>query len=499
MNDEEIVKFFEKEEILLSPDAVEFLKEKNDESLLRKIIEKRGEEVFISREFIEQLVEEEKKIPLPVVEVKRASDFKPISKEYSPDLKFLKEYDVSGKCNCGGTVDDFVNLFRDRLKKTRKMLEMRVGGTGITDIGTTGGFTKGREVRIVGMVNSKIITKNGHVMIELESEEGVAKVLALKSNREPERSCFEKANTLLLDEVIAIDGRVSDPFIIASDVIWPDLPIRPQKVIDRDLCIAFMSDLHVGSRNFMQEQFQKMLGWLNGEMGEENGKDLVGRIKYIIIAGDLVDGIGVYPEQEKELVLKDIYEQYDLFLKFIGSIPDYIEVIIAPGNHDAVRRAEPQPEIAKDLLKAGNGRMHVVGNPSLVDIEGFRTLIYHGTSLDSIIAGISGMSYQFPEKPMVELLKRRNLSPIYGENPVVPESKDYMLIEEVPDIVHMGHVHKNGYDNYKGTVVVNSGTWQSQTDFQLRQGHTPSPCALPVLDLRSGRMNVINFMKREVA
>jgi len=497
MNDEEIVKFFEKEEVLLSPDAIQFLKEKNDDSLLRKILERRGEEFFIGKEFIEQLIEEEKKIPMPAVEVKRASDFKPIAKEYTPQLKFLKEYDVSGKCSCGGSVDDFVNLFRDRLKRTKKMLEMRVGATGISGIGELGGFAKGREVRIVGMVTSKMITKNGHVMIELESEEGVAKVLALKSEREPQRSCFEKANTLLLDEVVAIDGRVSDPFIIANDVIWPDLPIRTQRVIDREVCIAFLSDLHVGSRNFMQEQFQKMLKWLNGEMDGENGKELVGRIKYIIIAGDLVDGIGIYPEQEKELVIKDIYEQYDMFVKFVSSIPEYIELIIAPGNHDAVRRAEPQPQITKELLKADNGRMHVVGNPSLIDIEGFRTLVYHGTSLDSIIAGISGMSYQHPEKPMVELLKRRNLSPIYGENPVVPESKDYMLIEEVPDIVHMGHVHKNGYDNYKGTVIVNSGTWQSQTDFQLRQGHTPSPCILPVLDLRSGRMNVINFMKRE--
>ena len=58
MNDEEIVKFFEKEEVLLSPDAVEFLKEKNDDSLLRKILERRGEEFFIGKEFIEQLIEE---------------------------------------------------------------------------------------------------------------------------------------------------------------------------------------------------------------------------------------------------------------------------------------------------------------------------------------------------------------------------------------------------------------------------------------------------------
>ena len=498
MDDEEIVKFFGKEEVLLSPDAVELLKLKNDESLLRKIVEKRGEEVFISKEFIEQLIEEEKKIPLPAVEVKRASDFKPIAREYAPQLKFLKEYDVSGKCNCGGRVEDFVNLFRDRLKRTRRMLEMRVGATGTSGIGELGGFAKGREVRLVGMVASKRLTKNGHIMIELEGEEGVAKVLALKSSREPERSCFEKACTLLLDEVVGIDGRVSEPFVIATDIIWPDLPIRNVKVIDRDVCVAFLSDLHVGSRFFLQEHFQKMLGWLNGEMDGESGKELVGKIKYIVIAGDVVDGIGIYPEQEKELVVKDIYEQYDMFAKFVNSIPEYIEVIIAPGNHDAVRRAEPQPEIGKDLLKVSNGRIHVVGNPSLVEIEGFKTLVYHGTSLDSIIAGISGMSYQHPEKPMVELLKRRNLSPIYGENPIVPESRDYMLIEEVPDIVHMGHVHKNGYENYKGTVVINSGTWQDQTDFQLKQGHTPSPCVMPILDLRSGRINVINFMKREV-
>jgi len=497
MNDEEIVKFFEKEEVLLSPEAVEFLKGKDDDSLLRKILEKRGQEVFISKEFIEDLIEEEKKIPLPAVEVRRASGFKPVAKEYSADLKFMEDCDVSGRCNCGGSVEDFVNLFRDRLKRTRKMLEMRVGATGMSKVTELGGFAKGREVRIIGMVTSKIVTKNGHILIELESEEGVAKVLALKSEREPERSCFEKANSLLLDEVIAVDGRASEPFVMATDIIWPDLPIRDVRVTDRDLCIAFLSDLHIGSRFFLQEHFQKMLGWLNGEAGGENGKELVGRIKYLIIAGDLVDGIGIYPEQEKELVMKDIYEQYGMLLKFLSSIPDYIEVIISPGNHDAVRRAEPQPSISKELIKADDGRMHFIGNPSFVEIEGFKTLVYHGTSLDSIIAGISGMSYQHPEKPMVELLKRRNLSPIYGENPIVPESRDYMLIEEVPDIVHMGHVHKNGYENYKGTVVINSGTWQDQTDFQLRQGHTPSPCVLPILDLRSGRINVVNFLKRE--
>jgi DNA polymerase II small subunit len=94
---------------------------------------------------------------------------------------------------------------------------------------------------------------------------------------------------------------------------------------------------------------------------------------------------------------------------------------------------------------------------------------------------------------MVELIKRRNLSPLFGENPIVPEPKDYMVIEELPDIVHMGHVHKNGYEKYRGIVLINSGTWQARTEFQAKQGHVPSPCLLPVYDLHKGDISVVSF------
>ena len=65
----------------------------------------------------------------------------------------------------------------------------------------------------------------------------------------------------------------------------------------------------------------------------------------------MVDGIGIYPNQERELVVKDIYKQYEMLDDFIEAIPDYMEVIIGPGNHDAVRRGEPQPAMGTDLFK----------------------------------------------------------------------------------------------------------------------------------------------------
>ena len=68
-----------------------------------------------------------------------------------------------------------------------------------------------------------------------------------------------------------------------------------------------------------------------------------------------------------------------------------------------------------------------------------------------------------------------------------------MVIDKVPDILHMGHLHKNGYSEYHGTLIVNSGTWQGRTDFQVRMGHIPTPAQMPVYEAKSGTMNVIDF------
>jgi len=253
------------------------------------------------------------------------------------------------------------------------------------------------------------------------------------------------------------------------------------------VAIAYLSDLHFGSKKFLEGEFTHFINWLNGSEGRQ---DLAGKVKYLVIAGDIADGIGIYPEQEKELAVKDIYKQYDMFDAFLEKVPDYITVIVGPGNHDAVRRAEPQPIIPYDMVGSDVVR---VGSPSRVEIEGLRHLIYHGNSLDSIIAA-SGLSYNNPHEAMLELVRRRHLSPIYGHNLIVPEDHDYLVIEDEPDVVHMGHVHKNGHMLYRGALLLNSGTFQDRTDFQVRMGHVPSPGLVPVLEAKTGKVNYMGFM-----
>jgi DNA polymerase II small subunit len=185
-----------------------------------------------------------------------------------------------------------------------------------------------------------------------------------------------------------------------------------------------------------------------------------------------------------------------MFDAVVEKIPDYITVFVAPGNHDAVRRAEPQPAIPSELIKSDVVR---VGNPSYIEIEGLKHLLYHGTSLDSLISSMTGLSYSKPEEAMLELLRRRHLSPIYGDNLIVPEAHDYLVIDEEPDVLHVGHVHKNGWMMYRGTLLLNSGTFQDRTDYQVRMGHIPTPAVVPVLEAKSGKLSHISFMGESAA
>ncbi|PIT84562.1 DNA polymerase II [Candidatus Micrarchaeota archaeon CG10_big_fil_rev_8_21_14_0_10_45_29] len=435
-----------------------------------------------------QIKEHEKKEkPSHIIEVSRAPIFKPTAKDYSPDLKINSQYDVSGQSKCVGSVEDFVAYFRDRYRQEGKILKERVCNLPILRLDQLA-KNSGVDARIIAIVSEKKITSKGNIWLEVEDEYAHAKVLISEKEK-----CFDQAKKIINDDVIAFDGRAGQNFFIAKNITWPDLPVMREKPkVESDLAIAYISDIHLGSRYFLERPFRRFLRWLKGEEGKS---DLAGKVKYLIIAGDIVDGIGVYPSQEDELTITDIYKQYALFDEVVSMLPDYIEVIAGPGNHDAVRRGEPQPYIPMDLIKSD---VKKIGSPSTLQIEGLNHLVYHGTSLDSVIANIGGLSYAKPEGPMVEILKRRHLSPIYGENLIVPELRDFLVISQEPDVVHMGHVHKNASAAYRGTRIINSGTFQDRTDFQARMGHIPSPAITPVLELKTDQISHLKFLEDSV-
>ncbi|MBI4361204.1 DNA-directed DNA polymerase II small subunit [Candidatus Micrarchaeota archaeon] len=491
----ELLAVAESQQVLIEPDAFqELVALENAEGLLNQaasVIKGRGQYV-VSHVLVADLVAslQTQKKALPVT-VEASTRFDAPAKRMEARIRIFKDREVTNKSRCTGTLDDFVAHFNNRFTQMKGILRgRRTEYTFVETIQKAAAFTAKEKIRVVGMVYQKKTTKNGHVLIELEDDTHAMPCLVSANS-----PLFAEAQGLLEDEVVALDGFLSKELFIVDRIVWPDVPIREKKRGDNDVAIGFLSDLHVGSKYFLQNEFYKLLEFLNGK-GTTEEQEVAGKIKYLFIAGDLVDGIGVYPTQENQLVTKDIYEQYRQFVALIKQIPEHIHVIIGPGNHDAVRTAEPQPqlfdEFAMDLLDQSN--VHLVGNPAWFEVEGFKVLMYHGTSLDSLISSLNAKDgYNHPEKMGIELLKRRHLAPTYGDKPLVPEHQDYMVVSDAPDIFHFGHVHKNGYADYRGTFVINAGTWQDTTDFQKRIGHQPTPCRFPVYFLKTGSLQVLHF------
>jgi len=493
---EELTQRLAKERVVLAADIeLELIKEVDLDALVAALISSSidSEELrVISRLELEKVVHRLKseKMPMPI-EIARSTDFKPIAADVKDNIKIYEKHTEP----TSGGIDDFISYFRSRLEKIESMLEerARIHGIAMLKLSSLSSYASGRDVCVAGMVTNCITTKNGNILMNFEDETGSAKVMFMNGDSQRARELFSSAHSIVNDEVIAIRGRISGPFVIANEILWPDVPMKIQKEVDEDIAIAFVSDMHIGSKQFMEKNFMKLLDWMNGNIDSKN-KELAGKVKYVVFCGDIVDGIGVYPNQEKDLAIPDMYGQYKLAFDFIEQIPDYVSVFVLPGNHDVVQRAEPQQKLPKEIIGEFSKRnIRFLGNPISLSLHDVSVLAYHGCGLDSIINTIPNTSYANPEMAMVELLKRRHLSPIYGRNVIVPSREDNLTIDRVPDILNIGHVHKNGIANYHGVYLVNSGTWQAKTDYQVKLGHIPSPCLLPVYEAKMHRFTTIDF------
>jgi DNA polymerase II small subunit len=137
----------------------------------------------------------------------------------------------------------------------------------------------------------------------------------------------------------------------------------------------------------------------------------------------------------------------------------------------------------------------MIGNPSMISLNGVKVLMFHGQSLDDVVGTTPGLSYSQPAKAMRMLLKARHLSPIYGKRtPIAPETEDMMVIDEIPDIFHSGHIHIVDLDMYKGTLIVNSGAWQTQTPYQASIGITPTPGIAVIVNLATLKVFTKSFV-----
>ncbi len=422
----------------------------------------------------------------------------PIAKEYDSNYEILK--DPTGKLYTNGEYKDFYDLTVDKFNQLRTLMKKRPDVSSAHNINNILRLSNKVEVSVMGIVNKIRKTKNGNFFLVLEDLTGQINVL-IKNDSE-NRDNVKIAERILNDQLIYVEGTYNPREKGKSGIIYGvyvakiDIPtdFEPNKA-PVPLSIALISDTHIGSREFEESLLKRFIDFLNGKIGNKNLREIAGKIKYIIINGDLVDGIGVYPSQRDDLIIPDIYNQFKKASELFSEIPEYIEIFYSPGNHEPVRNAIPRPSVPKkyveDLINIG---FKTIGNPSIIQTHNVNTLIYHGDSILDLNVLIPELENNKPIETMKELLRCRHLAPTYGKKTqIAPINKDWLIIDIIPEIFHTGHVHINGIGKYRNVTLVNSGCFQSQTDFMKSFGINPTPGIVPIIELDTFKSIELNL------
>lgn len=435
-------------------------------------------------------------LAMPVIKVNRPKNWDPIASHYDGQIKILQ--DITGQSTCEGNTDDFHKYFKARYHAMEKLLRRRRELANATPVERA--FDgPGREVALIGMITETKTTKNGHKILVVEDETGQVTAL-VPNNDKADPDLIVRSGLLVPDEVVGIlatkPWKAGSDLLIVQDIIRPDVPYNTERIsAEEPLAAAFLSDVHVGSEIFLEKNFTQMLKWLNGEVGNDRERKMAGRIKYLVVPGDMVDGIGIYPGQEHHLKIGDIYDQYAYLGGLMRAVPEHIDVIIQPGNHDAARPNEPQPALDKEATEKFDGlQAKFVGNPSTFTLHDVRVLSYHGCSLMDFATSVQGLEHHDPLPIMEEILKCRHLAPIYGQStPLAPEHKDFMVLDTIPELFVTGHVHTFDTRTYRGVNMMNCSTWQGQTDYQKMLNFKPNPAMLPIFDLQNLKSTAMDF------
>jgi len=393
-------------------------------------------------------------------------------------------------------VKDFTKHFRNRFNNFRNILEINPKLKKIISINKLSG-NKG-TFSIIGLVFDRRISKNKNIILDVEDLTGRTRLLITNSNKE----LYEKAQEITLDSVIGFNCTGSNNFLFVNDFVFPgsNIPIRKKSPLDE--YALFIGDLHYGSKKFLEKEFLNFIKYLNGELSPDPE---IKKIKYLFIVGDIITGVGNYPNQEKDLKIVNLEQQYENLSNLLGKIRKDIKIIICPGNHDGVRLMEPQPifneKYAWPLHDLEN--VILVENPANINIgsiggfEGFDILMYHGFSFpyyaNNIPSLIVNRAMDCPEKIMEYLLINRHLAPTHSSVQSYPCEKDAHFIRNIPDIFVSGHTHKSGVFYYNNTLLISVSTWETMTSYQEKFGNEPDHCKVPMVNLKTRAVKILDF------
>ena len=162
-------------------------------------------------------------------------------------------------------MQDFVELFNRRYEALERIVRAHAEMSNPLSVKRLLTKKDREQVSLIGLVYEKSTTKNGNIMFTLEDPTGKIKVLVNKNRQE----LFNQAQDTVLDEVIGVTGVSGERIVFANSLVSPDIPMREMRQGTQEEYMACISDIHVGSNNFLADDFERFLQWINGEIGNE--------------------------------------------------------------------------------------------------------------------------------------------------------------------------------------------------------------------------------------
>ncbi|UJG42695.1 MAG: metallophosphoesterase [Candidatus Heimdallarchaeum endolithica] len=496
----------------LTPETFSFLMQETDrDEIIDKILKVKPEEIILDLDTIKKIIKtdiskaglgdiKEKKqagvIEKKVVEKKIVQKRPPSAIPRERKNKIDTELEIINTPSMEIdriSVDKFHEYFVSRFKQISKIFEGRRDIKNIVNTRYLKSIDSRDQVSVIASVFAKNERSNGIFSFELEDLEGKIEAILVKKPQ----AIIQKAIHVLEDSILCFTGQWRRGLLYISDIFWPDIPYnKPVHYSEQDVFALFISDMHIGSRHFLRNVFMKSIKFLNADLNSSKFNKIGEQIKYLFVAGDIVDGVGVYPNQDADLVLKNIKVQYLQASEYFEKINSDIEIIIIPGNHDAARAAEPQSpirkEFAEELYEIDN--IHLLGSPAYIKAHNVEVLMSHGNSIIDINAAIRDIPHESAVPAMVEMLRNRHLVPIYGQRtPIMPDYIDQLVINRIPDIFHVGHTHLCEDSTYRNVTLISSGTFQSQTEYQKSMNINPNPGETYIINLKNLQRTAIDF------
>jgi DNA polymerase II small subunit len=365
-------------------------------------------------------------------------------------LEFKVISDPTGTINPTADSSGYVDMFRSRVEKMSAIIRSRPDFFQIEKLNAIKTPTSGKKVlaKVVGLVVSKRVSGD-YTSLTLEDDSGYLRLMCTED-------VIRRVEEVLVDEFVLVEVESLPRGYYARNVYHPDLPERTKRMSDRKIYAVFVSDLHVGSTDFEETAFLKLIDWLNGDFGE---LEIVSRIGYLILNGDLVENPLARDGRLNEM---GVGAYYDMLAEYLSKIKRPIKIFVVPGEMDATRMALPQPAIIRKYARRLYEMKDVVmlGNPSMISLNGVLILLYHGQGLDDVFRQLQSASSSKPCTGIRALLRARHMAPTYGGlTQLAPEREDLLIIDPVPDIVHCGHIGIPDEDTYKGTLLLSTPSW----------------------------------------